>query len=70
MSTVGNRLSALKSEVRAVKHQLAKMSAHRPWLDEIAGSMDPWPEFEETSQLGREFRRSARDTPDTGATGD
>ncbi len=70
MSTVDSRLTALESELQAVKDQLARISEHRPWLDEIAGSMDTWPEFEEALQLGREFRRSVCDTPDTATTGD
>lgn len=70
MSTVEERLSALESEVQGVKRQLARMEKPRAWLDEVAGSMDPWPEFEEVLRLGREFRESARDAPDTAREGD
>ena len=63
MSTVEERLSALESDVEAVKRQLARMGKPRAWLDEVAGSMDQWPEFEEVLRLGREFRQSACDTP-------
>ncbi len=58
MSTMEERLSALESEVQAVKRQLATMGKPRAWLDEVAGSMDPWPEFEEVLRLGQEFRQS------------
>jgi hypothetical protein len=58
MSAVEDRLSALESEVQAVKLQLARMGKPRPWLDEVAGSMDDWPEFEEVLRLGRAFRQS------------
>jgi hypothetical protein len=69
MSTVEERLSALESEVQAVKQQLASMGKPRAWLDEVAGSMDEWPEFEEVLRLGREFRESARDVPGTPGDG-
>ena len=65
MSTVEERLSALESEVQAVKRQLVRMGKPRAWLDEVAGSMDEWPEFEEVLRLGREFRQSACDAPGT-----
>ena len=68
MATVEERLSALESEVEAVKRQLAKMGKPRAWLDDVAGSMDEWPEFEEVLRLGRESRQSADDPP--GAPGE
>ena len=61
MSTVEDRLSALESEVQAVKRQLARLAQPRAWLDEVAGSMDPWPEFEEVLRLGRAYRQSVCD---------
>ncbi len=61
MSTVEERLSALESEVQAVKRELAKMEKKPAWLDEVAGSMDQWPEFEEVLRLGREFREATRE---------
>lgn len=69
MSTVEDRLSALESELQAVKRQLATMGKPRAWLDEVAGSMDEWPEFEEVLRLGREFRESACDAPGAAADG-
>ena len=69
MSTVEERLSALESEVRVVKQRLARMGKPRAWLDEVAGSMDEWPEFEEVLRLGREFRESARDASGTAGNG-
>lgn len=65
MSTVEERLSALESELQAVKRQLARIEKPRAWLDEVAGSMDEWPEFEEVLRLGREFRQSVCDEPDS-----
>ena len=69
MSTVEERLSALESEVQAVKQQLAEMGKPRAWLHEVAGSMDQWPEFEEVLRLGREFREAARDAPHAAGDG-
>jgi hypothetical protein len=63
------RLSALESELQSVKRQLATLGNRRTWLDEVAGSMDPWPEFEEVLRLGREFRQSEGDTPGTADEG-
>lgn len=61
MSTVEERLSALEVDVQTVKRQLARISQPRAWLDEVAGSMDEWPEFEEVLRLGQAFRHSVRD---------
>lgn len=69
MLTVEERLSVLEAEVQAVKRQLAKMGKPRAWLDDIAGSMDPWPEFEEVLRLGREFRQAVVDAPGSAGEG-
>ncbi len=69
MATVEERLSALELEVRAVKRQLAETRSPRAWLDEVAGSMDHWPEFEEVLRLGREFRQSTPDVSGTAGDG-
>ncbi len=69
MSTVEDRLSALESEVQAVKRQLARTGKPRAWLDDVAGSMDQWPEFEEILRLGRTFRQSACDAPGSDVKG-
>ncbi len=65
MSTMEERLSALESEVQDVKRQLVRMGKPRAWLDEVAGSMDPWPEFEEVLRLGQDFRQAPCDDPGT-----
>jgi hypothetical protein len=69
VSTVEERLSALESEMIVLKRRLADMSKPRPWLDEVAGSMDNWPEFEDVLRLGREFRQSGIDPGDAEAGG-
>jgi hypothetical protein len=65
MASVEDRLSALESEVQDVKRQLARFSKPRAWLDEVTGSMDEWPEFDEVLRLGRAFRQSVSDGADS-----
>jgi predicted nucleotidyltransferase len=69
MSTVEERLTALESEVEVLKRRLARGVQPRAWLDDVAGSLEHWPEFEEVLRLGREFRRSAADPPETPVDG-
>jgi len=64
MATVEDRLSALETELEAVKRRLGAMHKPRAWLEEVAGSMDDWPEFDEVLRLGREFRQSVTDPGD------
>jgi len=70
MATVEDRLSTLESELEGVKRRLAAMHKPRAWLEEVAGSMDDWPEFEEVVRLGREFRQSVTDPADADVRGD
>jgi len=70
MATVENRLSALESEMQMLKRRVADIGRRRPWLDEVAGSMDDWPEFEEVVRLGREFRQSVTDRGASEGCGD
>jgi hypothetical protein len=69
MATVEERLSALESDLEALKRKLAGTGRPRSWLDDVAGSMDGWPEFEEVLRLGTEFRRSAEDSSDAAEAG-
>lgn len=58
------RLAALEREVAEIKLRIHAADANGNWVDEIAGSMKPFPEFEEVIRLGREFRDArTRDTP-------
>lgn len=69
MSTIEDRLSALESAMEDVRRQLAGQRRPRAWLDDVAGSLEPWPEFEEVLRLGREFRDSVTDPDDAGSGG-
>ena len=65
MPTIEERVSALESELQAVELQLARLTKPHAWLDDVAGSMAPWPEFEEVLRLGQEIRKSECDDPVT-----
>jgi hypothetical protein len=65
MATVEERLSALESAMENVKLRIAAGRAPRAWLDQVAGSLQTWPEFDEVLRFGREFRGSVTD-PDDG----
>jgi hypothetical protein len=52
------RLEALEREVAQIKSRLSTPQANGSWVDEIAGSMKPFPEFDEVVRLGRGFRES------------
>ncbi|NLS91954.1 MAG: transferase hexapeptide repeat containing protein [Planctomycetaceae bacterium] len=69
MSTMEERLSALEAELQAVKRQLERLAKPRTWLDQVAGSMAPWPEFQEVLRLGREFRQAENNTSGKAAEG-
>jgi hypothetical protein len=62
MATVEERLSALESAVEDVKHRLAAKGKSQTWLEQVAGSLENWSEFDEVLRLGNEFRRSVTDT--------
>ncbi len=49
-----------------VRRELASTRRPHAWLDDVAGSLQEWPEFAEVLRLGREFRTSAVDPDDTG----
>jgi hypothetical protein len=59
-SPLEQRLAALEREVAQIKLRLTTPQANGNWVDEIAGSMKQFPEFDEVVRLGREFRESMR----------
>jgi hypothetical protein len=66
MATVEDRLSALESALEELRREVANSRRARAWLDDVAGSLQDWPEFAEVLRLGREFRKSVVDRDDTG----
>jgi hypothetical protein len=61
MATVEERLSTLEAEIQAVKLRLSAEEKPRDWVEQVAGSMNAWPEFNQVVELGQKFRRSVRD---------
>jgi hypothetical protein len=61
MATVGDRLTALEQAMQDVRRRLGNEVQPRAWLDELSGSLEPWPEFAEVLKLGREYRDSVVD---------
>jgi hypothetical protein len=57
-TSLEKRLELLEREVAQIKLRLATPQANGNWVDEIAGSMKSFPEFDEVVRLGREFRES------------
>jgi len=64
MATVEERLLALESAMEDLKRRLTAKRTPNAWLDQVAGSLAPWPEFVEVLRLGREFRQSSTDPSD------
>jgi hypothetical protein len=59
-SSLEKRLELLEREVAQIKLRLTPPQANGNWVDEIAGSMKQFPEFDDVVRLGQEFRKSAR----------
>lgn len=69
VDAIENRLSSVERDLAAVKAELARLSqivdmAHTDWLDRIEGSMAEFPEFDEVTRLGWEFRKAYRPPQD------
>ncbi len=62
-SSLEERLATLEQEVAYIKRQLSAVGTNGNWVDEVSGSMKPFPEFDDVVRLGREFREST-DDPD------
>jgi hypothetical protein len=56
--SVEQRLEALERQVAEIRQRLTSAPASGNWVDEIAGSMKQFPEFDDVARLGREFRQS------------
>lgn len=55
------RVAALESELAEVKSRLSRTDSNGNWVDELSGSMKPFPEFDEVVRFGRELRESIQD---------
>jgi len=55
------RLAALEREVAEIKRRFPGANSEAKWVDQFAGSMKEFPEFEQVVRLGQEFRDSQTD---------
>ncbi len=54
------RVAALKAELAQIKQLLSSGTQEKkPWWEQIAGSFENDPNFDEAVRLGQEWRRSA-----------
>jgi hypothetical protein len=60
-STLEQRVTALEQRVREIKRRILPFPENGDWVDQIAGSMVPFPEFAEVVRLGRGLRKSDKD---------
>jgi len=61
--TLEQRVAALESDVRALKLKgqaqlFSKANPNPNWVEEVAGSMKDFPEFEEVRKIIREMREA------------
>jgi hypothetical protein len=73
--TIEQRVAFLEQEVARLRDQVEQNGngSSRPsggWIDQVAGSMKDFPEFEKVLELGRAFRRGELDGAGGGAAGD
>jgi hypothetical protein len=55
------RVAALESQVQQLKRELHALSVQKPnshWLDQVAGSMRDFPEWDEVMQICRDMREA------------
>ena len=62
-TTIEQRLAHVESDLARLKSQLAVLGSKDNWIDQITGSFNADPEFDEILRLGRQIR--AADRPDT-----
>jgi hypothetical protein len=64
-ATIEQRLATLEADVARLKLLVTQSARATNWLDQVAGSMEHEPAFEEVLRLGREIRQADR-PPDEG----
>ena len=59
-SPLEQRVADLEAEVTTLKRKLDNLDMTTPWWEQIAGTFENDPIYEEAMQLGREYRQSLR----------
>jgi hypothetical protein len=59
-SQLEQRVAALEAEVTKLKVQMEAMQTAQPWWEQIAGTFQRDPMYEEAMRLGRQYRQSLR----------
>lgn len=59
-SQLEHRVAALEAEVIKLKSQMEAMQTTQPWWEQIAGTFQHDPMYEEAMRLGRQYRQSLR----------
>jgi hypothetical protein len=58
-AAIERRLKAIESDIADLKRRVGD-GTKRHWIQDIAGSMKDYPEYEEVVRLGAEIRRASR----------
>ena len=58
--TIEERLAHVEKDVTDLKSELNHLRSKRNWIDQITGSFQDDPEFDEILRLGREIRQAER----------
>ena len=59
-SQLEQRVTALEAEVAKLKNLIEAMQTTQPWWEQIAGTFQHDPMYEEAMRLGRQYRQSLR----------
>jgi hypothetical protein len=60
LSPLEQRVAALEAEVAKLKSQMEAMQPTQPWWEQIVGTFEHDPVYEEAMRLGRQYRQSLR----------
>jgi len=60
-ANIEQRLEAVEMELARLREAIETPSSKKSWIDQIAGSMAEYPEFDEVVEYGRQFRASQKD---------
>jgi len=59
-SPLEQRVAALEVEVTKLKRKIDAMGTTQPWWEQIAGTFQNDPIYEDAMRLGRQYRQSLR----------